>query len=147
MGDKKMKLWNYIFLLTGISVLFAFAGLEVAGMSELLRMIGLTTSSSGIGTFGVENTLWNKIFGTAGLLIGVLSGGAIGIGTFIYTKDKAFLMLPLITGVTVYWGSVIVSLVQQKGSYEVFGTVLAIVGIVLSVGFIQSCVDYFMGTD
>jgi len=142
-----MKLWNYIFLLTGISVLFALAGLEVAGISDLLRMIGSTASSSGIGTFAVENTLWNKIFGTAGLLIATLGGGAIGIGTFIYTKDKAFLTLPLITGVTFYWGSVIVSLVQQKGSYEVFGTVLAIVGIVLTVGFIQSCVDYFLGVD
>lgn len=142
-----MKLWNYIFLITGLSVLFALAGIEVAGMSDLLRTIGSTASSSGIGTFAVENTLWNKIFGTAGLFIGVLSGGAIGVGLFIYTKDKSFLMLPLITGVTVYWGSVIVSLVQQKGSYEIFGTVLAIVGIVLSVGFIQSCVDFFLGID
>jgi hypothetical protein len=142
-----MKLWNYIFLFTGISVLFALAGLEVAGISELLGMIGSTASSSNIGTFAVENSFWNKLFGVGGLLISIISTGAIGVGLYIYSKDKSFLMIPVITGVTVYWGSVIVSLVQQKGTYDIFGTVLAIIGIVLSVGFVQSCVDYFMGVD
>jgi hypothetical protein len=142
-----MKLWNYIFLFTGISVLMALAGLQVAGISDLLNMVGSTASSSGIGTFGVESTFWDKLFGTGGLLVSIISTGAIGVGLYIYTKDKAFLMVPVITGVTVYWGSVIVSLVQQKGTYDIFGTILAIVGIVLSVGFVQSCVDYFMGLD
>lgn len=142
-----MKLWNYIFLFTGISVLMALAGMEVAGISDLLTIIGLTTTSTGIGTFAVENTLWNQIFGTGGLLISITAGSAIGIGTFIYTKDKSFLMIPIVTGVFFYWGSVIVSLVQQKGGYEIFGTILGIIGIALTVGFIQSCVDYFMGYD
>ena len=88
---------------------------------------------------------WNKIFGAGGLLTAIITSGAVGIGTFIYTKDKAFLMIPLITGVTFYWISVLVSLVQLKGSYEIFGTIVAIIGIVLTVGFIQSCVDYFLG--
>ncbi len=140
-----MKLWNYIFLFTGISVLMALAGMKVAGISDLLRIIGVTTTNTGISAFNVQNTLWSKVFGTAGILTTIVTSGAIGIGTFIYTKDKSFLMIPLITGVTFYWISVLVSLVQQKGGYEVFGVVLAIVGVVLTVGFIQSCVDYFMG--
>lgn len=142
-----MKLWNYIFLLTGISILFALGGVQVAGISDLLEMIGWTSSGYGIGTFAVENTLWNKIFGTAGLLIGIGATSAIALGMFYTSRDKAFLMIPLITGVTVYWISVMVSIVQQMGSYEVFGNVIGIIGIVLSVGFVQSCVDYFLGVD
>ena len=140
-----MKLWNYIFLFTGISLLMALAGMNVPGVSELLKVIGVTISSTGISSFNVQNTLWNKIFGVGGLLTAIITSGAVGIGTFIYTKDKAFLMIPLITGVTFYWISVLVSLVQLKGSYEIFGTIVAIIGIVLTVGFIQSCVDYFLG--
>jgi hypothetical protein len=142
-----MKLWNYIFLFTGLSVLMALAGLQVAGISDLLNKIGVTTSSSGIETFTMDNTLWNFIFSVDGLLVAVGVGGVIGIGAFIYTKDKSFFILPLISGVSVYWGSMIVSIVQQKGDYGIFGTIIAIIGIALSVGFIQSCVDYFMGVD
>lgn len=142
-----MKLWNYIFLLTGISVLFALAGVQVAGISDLLKLIGSTASSSGIGTFAVENTLWNKIFGTGGLLIGIGASSAVAVGLFVTSRDKAFLTIPLITGVTFYWGSVMVSIVQQMGSYDIFGNIIGIIGIVLTVGFIQSCIDYFMGLD
>ena len=142
-----MKLWNYIFLFTGISVLMALAGLDVAGISDLLNTIGLTTNTTGIETFAVENTFWGFLFGTTGLLILLGGGSFIGIGTFVYTKDKSFLMIPVITSVTVYWGSVIVSLVQAKGGYGIFGTILGVVCIALSIGFIQACVDYFMGVE
>jgi hypothetical protein len=142
-----MKLWNYMFMITGISLVLAMAGIDVAGLTDLFKMIGLTTNNTGVATFAVENTLWNKIFGVEGLLVAIGTSGAIGIGTFIYTKDKSFLMVPLITGVSFYWGSIMVSLVQQKGDYAVFGTILAMIWIALTVGFIQSCVDYFMGVD
>ena len=140
-----MKLWNYMFLLTGMSVLMAFSGMQVAGISELLKIIGVTTSSLGISAFNVQNTLWDKIFGLNGILTSIGAAGAVGIGGYLYSKDKSFLMIPLVTGVSFFWGSVIVSLVQQKGNYGVFGIVLGIVGIALTVGFIQSCVDYFLG--
>ena len=140
-----MKLWNYIFLLTGISVLMALAGLEVAGISDLLRVVGVTTATSGISSFTVQNTLWIKLFGTKGLLEVLVGTSAASALAFVWTKDKAFLMVPLITSVTFYWGSVLVSLVQLEGQFEIFGTVLAVIGIVLTIGFIQSCVDYFLG--
>ncbi len=142
-----MKLWNYVFLLTGLSVVFALAGMDVAGISDLLTLIGLEVTSTGLGTFAVQNTLWNKIFGTTGLLTAITTTGAVGVGLYLYTKDKSYLILPLITGVLFYWGSVLVSLVQQKGGYEVFGIIVGIIGVVLTVGFIMSCVDYFLGTD
>lgn len=145
-----MKLWNYIFILTGISVLFALAGLNVAGISELLKIIGVETSNGVFTSFSVENTLWNKIFSTTGLLAAIGISSAVTIGTFIMNRDKSYIILPVITGVFVYWISVLTSLIQQKamnGAYGVFGTVLAIIGIALTVGFIQSCVDYFMGLE
>ena len=140
-----MKLWNYIFLMTGISVLMALAGLEVAGISDLLKIIGVTVTTSGVTSFSIQNTLRSKIFGTTGLFAVLGTITTISAITFLYTKDKSFLMLPVMTGVTFYWISVLVSLVQIKGQFEIFGTVLAVIGIVLTVGFLQSCVDYFQG--
>jgi len=125
----------------------ALAGLDVAGISELLNIIGVTTDSSGISGFTADSTLWNRIFGDSGLLLSVGSASAIALGLFVTTKDKSFLMIPVITGVTFYWGSTLIALVQQKGTYEVFGVIVAIVGIALTIGFIQSCIDYFLGVD
>lgn len=145
-----MKLWNYIFILTGISILFALAGMNVAGLSDLLKLIGVNLSGAGLSSFSIQNSFWSKVFSTNGLFDAALSSGAIGIGSFIYTKDKSFLMIPLITSVTVYWGSVLASLVQQKAGgigYGVFGVVLGMLGIALTVGFIQACIDYFMGVN
>lgn len=144
-----MKLWNYIFILTGISVLFALAGMNVAGLSDLLKMIGVNIQGGILKSVSTNNTLWNKIFGSkTGLLTLAGLSGAIIIGTFVTKRDKSFLIIPVITGVFVYWGSVLNSIIQLKaagGAYGVFGVVLGIIGIALTVGFIQSCVDYFMG--
>ena len=142
-----MKLWNYIFLLTGLSIVMALAGLSVAGFTDLFNIIGLTISSSGISDFQIQSTLWTFIFGTTGLLVAVITSGGIGIGTFIYTKDKSFLMIPIITSVFFYWISVFISAINYSRDYPVFGVVIAIILIPLTVGFITSCVDYFLGVD
>ena len=95
-----MKLWNFIFILTGISILMALAGLNVAGFSSLFNTIGLKiTDGVGIQSLDTNNPLWNFIFGTAGLLTAIGISGAIGFGTFLYTRDKAFLLIPVISGV------------------------------------------------
>ncbi|MHA1869246.1 MAG: hypothetical protein ACTSXD_14490 [Candidatus Heimdallarchaeaceae archaeon] len=144
-----MKLWNYMFTITGLSVILALAGLDVAGISDLFRIIGLIPNPTGIGlgTMQVGGTLWDRLFSTEGILIASAASSIIVIGTFITNRDKSYIILPIITGVSVYWGSVIVSLIQLKGSYDVFGTILAVIFIALSVGFVQSCVDYFMGVN
>ena len=142
-----MKLWNYMFTITGLSVILALAGLDIPILRDLFNAIGLTVSNSGIETFAVESTLWSKIFGTGGILTAIGTTGAIGIGGFLYTKDKSFLIVPLITGVLFIWASVLVAIVLQKGGYEVFGTIISIIWIALTIGFIQSCIDYFMGVN
>ena len=142
-----MKLWNYMFTITGLSTILALAGLDVSGISELFKAIGLQLSSNGIQTFAVENTLWNTIFGVNGILTTIGTSGAIGIGGFIYTKDKSFLIVPLITGVSFIWASVLVSIVLQKGVYGIFGTIMSVIWIALTVGYVQACVDYFMGVN
>lgn len=142
-----MKLWNYIVIFTGVSILMALAGLNVAGFSDLFNIIGITISSSGLGSVEVESSLWSFIFGTTGLLITVGASTAIGIGTFVYTKDKAFLMIPIITSVFFYWISVLISIVNYVKPYPVFGLIIGVILLALSIGFIQSCVDWFLGMD
>lgn len=128
-------------------MLMAIAGLDVAGFSDLFSTIGLTLSSSGVQSFAVESTLWTFIFGTAGLLVAVITSGAVGIGTFIYTKDKSFLMIPVVTGVFFYWISVIVSIVNHTKDYPIFGLVIAMMLVPHTVGFIKASVDFFLGVD
>lgn len=142
-----MKLWNYIVILTGVSVIMALAGLDVAGFTDLFNSIGLTITNSGIGSFEIDSTLWAFIFGTAGLLTSIGVSGAVGIGTFIYTKDKSFLMIPLITGVFFYWISVLISIINYARDYPIFGLIASIILIPLTAGFILSSVDWFLGND
>jgi len=142
-----MKLWNYIFLITGISVLMALAGIRVPGFTDLFRIMGLTVSSEGIGDVVIQSTFWNFIFGTGGLLVAAIVTGGIGVGTFIYTKDKSFLMIPVITEVLIYWISVLISIINYSKETPIFGILIALIFIPLSIGFIMSCVDYFLGVD
>jgi hypothetical protein len=141
------KVWNYVVIITGLSILLALAGIEVAGFTDLFSTIGLTTSADGISDFQSDSSFWNVIFGTSGLLILLGASGAIGIGTFIYTQDKSFLMIPIITGTLFYWISVMGSIVNYVKGYPVFGTIIGVIMIVLTIGFIQSCVEWFLGID
>ncbi|HED05180.1 MAG TPA: hypothetical protein ENI61_00680 [Ignavibacteria bacterium] len=140
-----MKLQNYLVLLTFISMVLALGGLNVAGISALFSYLGLVVNSSGVGQMTIDSTFWNYIFGTAGLLTSISISGAIGVGTFIYTKDKSFLILPIITGVFVYWISVMISIINYSLNEPIFGTIIAIILVPLTLGFIISCVDWFMG--
>ena len=142
-----MKLWNYITIITGLSILMALAGLDVAGFTDLFKTIGLTVNSSGIGHLAVQNTLWSKIFGTEGLLTLAGITSAVAIGTFVFNRDKAYIILPLITTVLVYWISVLISIINYLKDYPIFGVIIALILIPLTVGFIQSAVDYFMGVN
>ncbi len=140
-----MKLQNYLVLLTFISMVLALGGLNVAGISALFSYLGLVVNSSGVGQMTIDSPFWNFIFGTAGLLTSISISGAIGVGTFIYTKDKSFLILPIITGVFVYWISVMISIINYSLNEPIFGTIIAIILVPLTLGFIVSCVDWFMG--
>lgn len=142
-----MKLWNYLVIFTGVAVFMALAGLPVAGFTTLFDTIGLTLSDTGVKSFEIESTLWTFIFGTEGLLILLIGSGAVGIGTFLYTKDKSFLMIPIITGVFVYWISVLVSIINYTRDYPIWGVISAVIMIPLTLGFIVSCVEWFLIKD
>lgn len=144
-----MKIWNYITIITGTSIMLALAGLNVAGISDLLRIIGVTIKNSVITqTPSAQNTLWNFVFGSStGILTTIGTTGAIGLGLYVYTKDKSYLIIGIITGVWFYWISALYSIIQVLKEIDIFGLILAIPLLVLSVGFIQSCIDFFQGVD
>ena len=142
-----MKLWNYIFILTGISVLMALGGADIAGVSGLLAKIGVTTSSTGIENIAIKSSFWDNIFSTTGILILATSTSLISLGLYVTTKDKALFILPVITTVFVTWISVLNSMAEYLKDYAVFGVIGAIILIPLTIGFIVSCIDYFMGVD
>ena len=144
-----MKLFNYIFLLTGISILLALSGIQVAGFTELFNKIGLDINNNQFNNFKIDSTLWNVIFGTQGLLTAIGSMTLIGVGFFIYTQDKSFLMLPVITGVFFYWMSVLVSISDYARVYgnSLFSTISLLIIVPLTVGFLIACIQWFLGID
>lgn len=142
-----MKVWNYTFLFLGIAVFMALGGLEVPGFSEFFDSLGLTVSGANIGDVEIDSTIWLAIFGTAGILTAVGVSSGIAIGAFVWSKDKAFLTLPIITGTIFYWLSIIVSLITYLKEYPIFGIIIGAILIPLSFGFILACVEFFMGQD
>jgi len=139
-----MKLWNMIALITGISIFLALAGFPVGGISSLLTLAGITVGSV-ITVSQSSSTLWTFVFGTGGILLLAGTTSAIGIGTFIYTKDKAFLMIPVITSVFFYWLTALGSIINYGSQLGVFGTIIIIPMVILSVMFIVSSIEWFMG--
>lgn len=103
-----MKIWNYMVIFTGVAMLMEFAGIHSSGFSQLFNLIGLGVSNHTPVSFASDSSFWEKIFNSStGILATIGGGGLIGIGGFLYTKDKAFLILPLITGTLYYWASIL----------------------------------------
>jgi len=141
-----MKLWNYTFLILGISVLMTLGGFPVAGLSQLFNILGITVGST-ISATQSQSTLWNYVFGTSGILVLGIGSTAIGIGTFIYTKDKSFLMMPVVTNILFYWLSCLVSILNTAGNYGIFGTIIAVILIPFTAGYILTAIEWFLGID
>ena len=135
-----------MFIFTGVALVMEMAGFRTTAFDGIFNLLGITFSNSSITNFADTSSFWNTLFGTTGILVLLGASGAIGIGTFIYTKDKAYLMLPFITGTLFLWLSILVSISQIGSTFGgVFGAIGYLIMIPLSVGYIQSMVDYFMG--
>lgn len=144
-----MKLWNYVVIFTGLVVLLKMGGIAIAGVDNLLNLIKLTLNSTGIASFELTtSSFWDKILGTNGILTTIGTLGVIAIGTFIYSKDKSFLVLSYLTGTIYIYGSLLVAIINYGLNYESWAaSIIGLIFIPLSVGFFQSLVDYFEGVE
>jgi len=138
------KLWNYLVMIAGLSILLALAGIKVPGVTNLFNNLGWTVGES-VSSTQSSSTFWTFLFGTGGLLAGIGFTSLIGIGTFVFNKDKSYIMIPFLTTVSLYWGAILISVVNSMKGDPVFGVLLGLVLLPLSLGFIVSIGEWFLG--
>ena len=107
-----MKVWNYIIIATGLTLLFEMAGIPIA--SNLLSYLGLSlTGASAIKSAA----LYLAIFGAGGALIGIVAG--IAIGTLTRSSPENFIILPiLVTSVTLFIAPLIEIISYSYGHFD-----------------------------
>lgn len=137
-----MRIFKYIFMMTGLILLLEFAGIPT-GAEALIDFVGIATSGTGITT----SDFWNAIFGSSGILIGLAIGVTIGILT--RAPPENFIILPLITGSLGFFASSFVSImIYSIANYEIWvSSLIVLIFGPLTIGYLLSLVDFFRGTD
>lgn len=135
-------------IFTGVAFMMELAGLTNAGFAKLFTLLGIETGSviPQINST-INGSLWNTILGASGTLTLIgLAGGLILIGSFIFNRDKAYAILGYLTTTVAYWLSIIIGIINTGVTYGgIWAWISLALMLPLTVGFIQSIVDYFMG--
>ena len=148
-----MKVWNYLFIMIGMMLLFQFAGLET-GASGIFELTGVT--------FGPDNELKNVTTSSSsffdnvfegdveGILAALaLAGAALAIGLFAKLRGENLIILPLITGTLVLFIITLNSILQYSIANDAFW-ISGLVGLLLipfSIGFVLALVEFFRASD
>ncbi len=138
-----MKVFNYIILIIGLIIMFEIAGIPT-GSANILTFVGIDLNT---GSTTTNSNLFNSIFGTTGILIGL--GVGIAVGFITKSQPENFIILPLITGSFVFFMGAFTSIIiwAQENTSIWSSTIVSLVLGVLSVGYIISLVEFFRGTD
>ena len=140
-----MKIWNYVFLMIGLSVVFAITGLVTD--SSVLALIGFSIVDGTITFSPSISGFFNAIFSSTGILIGVGSGLVVGFLT--KSNPENYIILPFITGTLAVFLGVLTSVVKEglASGMAWSSYVIVILCAPLVYGYILGLVEFFRGTD
>ena len=133
--------WNYIFILTGLSLLLQISGINNGFLSFLFTMLGISFTSNGI-TLLPSSPFALTILGilglatVAGVKIGIFGGGSV----------ENYLIAPLVVSSLILYVSMIVSLINLPNN----GWVGIVTGVLLApfaIGLLYSFADWLRGGD
>ena len=135
-----MKVWYYVLMSAFLGLLFEMCGIPVG--AEVLSYIGISATGAGIKTAG----MYLAIFGTAGILIGIIT--AIIIGTFTRSSPENYIILVFIVGGLTIFTSTFIGIINVTSTYSTWirSIILLILG-PLTIGYVLSMVEFFRGTD
>lgn len=137
-----MKVFNYAILITGIVLLFAVMGFPT-GADALLTFVGLTSGTSNVTNSG----LWDLIWGSAGIIIG-LTGGIV-VGFLTKSSPENYIIFGAMGSSLGLWVSSLHSIINYCIANTpdwISALVILILG-VLSVGYVIAIAEFFRGTD
>lgn len=154
-----MKLWNYVVMITFLSILLEMAGIS-SGFDDIFRLIGLNLDN--IGNECIENAtcrVWDfsiskflgSLFSKEGLDIGILTAltlGGVVAGLLYRAPIEKVVSIPFITGTVYLYIKVFANIVNYSASYSswVVYTIVALM-VPLGVGFAYSVFDWWSQTD
>lgn len=146
-----MKLGGWVVMLTAMMIFLAFVGLGSTAMTDTLQTFGLNISSSTaqLQSMDVESSsFWSYLFGSiAGILTLLSLSAAVTIGLYVKTGDTNILILPIIITIGGYFIGTfwqVIKIVTDFNQWWMTSIIVVIFG-ALSIGFITSCLDYFVG--
>jgi len=143
-----MKFGGWIVMLTTMIIILSLVGVTTT-LSPLIESVGINIDNGEVEIADMESSsFWDYLFGSlTGLLVSLGATATVSVGLYLYTKDNGLLVLPFI----VWFGGIFVSsfwtIIQTVSELNVWwmtGITTVIFG-ALSVGYVFSCLDYFLG--
>jgi len=146
-----MKLGGWVVMLSAMVMFLTLMGLPT-GLNSIMTSMGVTTNSttSEIVSVDVEqSSIWDKIFGTTGILVLIIGTGvgSILIGLFGKGYDVSLVYAPFIVMIAGIFVSTFRGIIiYVKGFEQLWMTyIVVLIFGVLGVGFAMACLDYFGG--
>lgn len=134
-------IWNYVFILTGLAIFLQLAGVQIAGLSQLFGILGITANSSGI-TYSNTSTILTVVLG---ILATATIVGAI-LGFFTRASPENYVVVPFGSLVIVFYIAFVYSIISYAGT-GTFGIIVGAILIPLTIGLIYGLLDWFRGGD
>lgn len=146
-----MKLGGWLVMLTGMMLFLTFMGIPT-GFSTILNTFGINVNDIANENITIDtegSSFWGEIFGSAGFLAILISGGALIVGLFARSYDVSLIIAGFISFVGATYIQTFVSVIiytgqNTGGQFWMYALVVSVLGS-LMVGFAMACVDYFAG--
>jgi len=146
-----MKVWAYLSIMITMMTFLYFLGMGPAGAYSPLSNAGIeinqTTGELISGDVGSAGWYWD-LFGITGLLVAVLTSGAVIVGLFTKQFDWKLVLIPFFTGTIIKFTSFgwsIVQMAKDTGENWLIA-IVATIFLPLTVMFIFSIVEWFGGS-
>ena len=138
-----MKLGEWTMIIVVMIVFLELMGITT-GLG-ILTNFGISVIDGNVASANMEGTyFWALVLA---ILATVSAGGAVVIGLFAKSYDTSLVIVPLITGTILIFGSTFFSLMSIPEISEVvwMSNIISIIFIGMGVAFLWSAVDYFAG--
>ncbi len=153
-----MKLYTYLIIITGLTILLHFAGVNNTD-STVIRIIGVGfETNSSLPTYGEVTNIttsasgfYNTLFlSTGGLLAALAAGGALVIGLYkLGFSMETAVVIPLVIGTMVLFAETFVNLLSYvvSNGTALISAVIVLIFVPLLLGYILSLIEFIRGND
>jgi hypothetical protein len=146
-----MKVWNYLIIMITLLIFLEFVGVHTGG-GILLNKVGISINqeNSILETSDIQQSeFYDDLFGAGGILILVLTAGAVIVGFFTKSFEWKLVLAPFMTGVVITFVSAGVSIInyaRTTGEHWLIA-VISTIFLPLTIGFVYSVFEWFGGSE